>query len=141
MALVLAWIWGSGYREEVDTLVFGEAQGKGTLPWTPGAQGQAAQHTYAFVVVVVLGTQAWWELGRRPEKPGGGLLMGGTRPGGGGGGVPFRSTTVLKPVGVAHQDPKHDPRWPGTVRPHSLVLTGYPAHLACQASIQRPYIP
>jgi hypothetical protein len=52
-------------------------------------------------VVVGLGAQAEWELGRRLEKPGGGLLMGGTRPGGGGGGggVPFKSTTVLKPAG------------------------------------------
>lgn len=51
------------------------------------------------VMVVVLGTQVEWELGKKLENPGGGLLMGGTRPGGGGGGggVPFKSTTVLKP--------------------------------------------
>lgn len=67
------------------------------------AKGQATHPTYAFMVVVVvgLGTQVEWELGRKLEKPGGGLLMGGTRPGGGGGGggVPFKSTTVLKPAG------------------------------------------
>lgn len=68
----------------------------------PVAEGQGAHSTYAFMVVVVgLGTQAEWELGRKLEKPGGGLLTGGTRPGGSGGGdgVLFKSTTVLKPAG------------------------------------------
>lgn len=65
-------------------------------------QGAPPPHTYAFMVVVVgLGIQAEWELGRKLEKPGGGLLTGGTRPGGSGGGdgVLFKSTTVLKPAG------------------------------------------
>lgn len=66
------------------------------------SEGQGAHPTYAFMVVVVgLGIQAEWELGRKLEKPGGGLLKGGTRPGGSGGGdgVLFKSNMVLKPAG------------------------------------------
>lgn len=98
MAQVSAWAWGSGDGEEVKAYGFGVAPGEGT-PWPPGHRAGQPTHTYAFVVVAVLGTQARCGLGRRPEKPGGGLLTGGTRPGGGGGGVPFRSTTALKPAG------------------------------------------
>lgn len=97
-----------------------------------GAQDQAARHTYAFVVVLVLETQAEGELGSRPEKPGGGLLTGGTRPGGGGGAVPFRSTTVLKPAGVAQHEPERDPP-----RPHSL-LPKAPSQLGFHAQTTPP---
>lgn len=85
----------------MEASAFRMAQGKGTF-LQPAVDARQPTHTYGFVVVAVvvgLGTQAGWGLGRRPEKPGGGLLTGGTRPGGGGGGVPFRSTTALKPEG------------------------------------------
>lgn len=126
------WRWcqpGSGGQDR-EASVFGVAQAEGTLPC---GTGQAARHTYAFVVVLVLETQAEWELGSRPEKPGGGLLTGGTKPGGGGGVVPFGSTTVLKPAGVAQHEPECDPP-----RPHSLLPIGHPASWA---SIHRPHVP
>ena len=114
MARVLAWVWNRdmGRRWRLQPLEWPKVRALSPQ----GHEARWPTHTYAFVVVVVLGTQAGWGLGRRPEKPGGGLLTGGTRPGGGGGGAPFRSTTVLKPVedGGAHRKISgRDPRWPG----------------------------